>query len=273
MRVPDLIRKKERGEKIVMLTAYDASMARILDRAGVDALLVGDSAGMVMMGHATTLPVTLEAMILFTECVARATHHALVVADLPFLTYQTSVADAVRNAGALLQKGGAAAVKLEGGHAVADVVKRLTEVGIPVMGHLGLMPQSVHATGGFRRQATSAEAQQRLLEEAQELEAAGAFAVVLESIPEALAEAVTKHLRIPTIGIGAGPHCDGQVLVTHDLVGLSGGRVPPFARQYAALGEALLEAARAYAGDVRAGILPEPAKAAHVKAAPGAQRT
>lgn len=255
LRVPDLIQRKQRGEKIAMLTAYDASMAGILNHAGIDVLLVGDSAGMVMLGHSTTIPVTLDAMVLFAKAVSRAATHALVVADLPFLTYQADAAEAVRNAGRLLQEGGAAAVKLEGGRPVLSVIERLVSIGIPVMGHLGLLPQSVHQTGGFRRQATAPEDQRQLLEDARAIEQAGAFALVLESIPGDVAEKVTKQLRIPTIGIGAGPHCDGQVLVTHDLLGLSE-NPPPFAKQYAALGAAMLKAASAYAEDVRTGRFP-----------------
>src|SRR5688500_17584494 len=227
VRVPDFKERKRRGEKIAMLTAYDATMARLLDRAGVDALLVGDSVGMVMLGHDTTIPVTLDDMVHHTKAVCRGTERALVVADMPFLTYQVSASEAVRNAGRLIQEGGAAAVKLEGGRAVVDVVKRLVDVGIPVMGHLGLLPQSVHKAGGFRRQATRPADAETLLEDAVALEAAGAFALVLEAIPPAVARTVTSRLEIPTLGIGAGPECDGQVLVSHDMLGLFDGFVPP----------------------------------------------
>lgn len=256
VRVPDLRARKQRGEKIVMLTAYDASMARWLDRAGIDVLLVGDSLGMVVMGCETTLPVTMEAMLHHVRAVVRGARRALVVADMPFLSYRVSVAEAIRNAGRLLQEGGAAAVKLEGGRPVLDVVTRLVEAGIPVMGHLGLVPQSVHQLGGFRRQAQDEEEAEQLLEDARALERAGAFAVVLESIPAELARTVTEQLRIPTIGIGAGPHCDGQVLVCYDAFGLYEGAVPPFVKQYARLGELMREAARAYAEDVRRGRFP-----------------
>jgi len=256
VRVPDLKAMKRRGEKIVMLTAYDASMARLLDRAGVDVLLVGDSLGMVIMGCENTLPVTLEAMLHHVRAVRRGARRALVVADMPFMSYQVSVAEAVRNAGRLIQEGGASAVKLEGGRPVLDVVRRLTEIGIPVMGHLGLVPQSVHQLGGFRPRARDEREAERLLEEARELEQAGAFALVLESIPAEVARSVTQALSIPTIGIGAGPHCDGQVLVSYDIFGLYQGPVPPFVKQYARLGELMVEAARAYAEDVRQGRFP-----------------
>jgi 3-methyl-2-oxobutanoate hydroxymethyltransferase len=256
VRVPDLKAMKRRGEKIVMLTAYDASMARLLDRAGVDVLLVGDSLGMVIMGCENTLPVTLEAMLHHVRAVRRGARRALVVADMPFMSYQVSVAEAVRNAGRLIQEGGASAVKLEGGRPVLDVVRRLTEIGIPVMGHLGLVPQSVHQLGGFRPRARDEREAERLVEEARELEQAGAFALVLESIPAEVARSVTQALSIPTIGIGAGPHCDGQVLVSYDIFGLYEGPVPPFVKQYARLGELMVEAARAYAEDVRQGRFP-----------------
>jgi 3-methyl-2-oxobutanoate hydroxymethyltransferase len=260
VRTTHLIEKKARGEKIVMLTAYDATMAALFDGAGVDVLLVGDSLGMVVMGCETTLPVTLEAMIHHTRAVCRGARRALVVADLPFLTYQASVADAVRNAGRLLQEGGAAAVKLEGGRAVLEAVSRLVSVGIPVLGHLGLLPQSVHQVGGFRRQAQGEAEAERLLDEAVALEEAGAFALVLEAIPEWVAARVTERLTIPTIGIGAGRHCDGQVLVCHDMLGLTVGAAPSFVKQYAQLGAAATKAVKAYAADVRAGKFPAPRK-------------
>jgi len=256
VRVRDLLEKKRRGERIVMLTVYDATMARLLDRAGIDVFLVGDSLGMVIQGHSTTLPVTLDAVLHHTKAVTRGTKRAFVVADMPFLTYQVSVPEAVHNAGRLIQEGGAAAVKLEGGRAVLEVVERLVEAGIPVMGHLGLMPQHVHELSGFRMQAKDQRDANRLLEEARMLEHAGAFAVVLESIPDEVAERVTAELSIPTIGIGAGPHCDGQVLVSYDAFGLNDESVPPFVKQYAQLGEQMVEAAREYAADVREGRFP-----------------
>ena len=256
IRVPDLKEKKRRGEKIVVLTAYDATMARLFERAGIDVLLVGDSLGNVIMGCETTLPVTLDVMVHHTRAVSRGARRSLVVADMPFLTYQVTVPEAVRNAGRLLQEGGAAAVKIEGGRPMLETVERLVDVGIPVMGHLGLTPQSVHQLGGYRQQARAEQEAVRLLEDARALEQAGAFSLVLESIPADVAAAVTAALSIPTIGIGAGPHCDGQVLVSYDAFGLFEGPVPPFVKQYARLGELLTTAAAAYAEDVREGRYP-----------------
>ena len=253
IRTTDLREKKRRGEKIAVLTAYDATMARLLERAGVDVLLVGDSVGMVMLGYDTTVPVTLDAMIHHTSAVSRGAKHALIVADMPFLTYQVSLSEAVRNAGRLVQEGGAAAVKIEGGRAVLDVVARLVNIGIPVMGHLGLTPQSVHQMGGHVKQATHPREAMELRADALALERAGAFAIVLESIPSELAGFVTADVGIPTIGIGAGPDCDGQVLVSHDILGLFDEFVPPFVKQYAQLSETVVSATRAYVDDVRAG--------------------
>jgi 3-methyl-2-oxobutanoate hydroxymethyltransferase len=261
VRVPDLKDQKRRGEKIAMLTAYDATIARLLDQAGVDVLLVGDTLGVVVLGYETTLPVTLDEMLHHTRAVARGAQRALVVADMPFLTYQVSPAEAVRNAGRLLKDGGAAAVKLEGGRAVIDVVKRLVDVGIPVMAHLGLLPQSIHQMGGFVRQGTRPEQAERLLADAAALEEAGAFAVVLESIPFDLAKACTMHVGFPTIGIAAGPDCDGQVLVSYDMLGLFD-PAPPFVKEYARIGELIVNAARAYVEDVRGGRYPQPARSA-----------
>ena len=252
VRVPDLRAMKERGEKISVLTAYDSTMARLLDRAGIDVILVGDSVGMVVLGFDNTLPVTLDMMIHHTSAVSRGAKRALIVADMPFLTFQLSMEEAMRNAGRLIQEGGAAAVKIEGGRHIVDTTKRLVDIGIPVMGHLGLTPQSVHQLGGFRPQGRDSETAERLLKDADVLEKAGAFAIVLESIPADLAGRVTASLKIPTIGIGAGPQCDGQVLVSYDLLGLSE-NPPPFARQHAHLAEQILSAARAYIEDVRAG--------------------
>jgi 3-methyl-2-oxobutanoate hydroxymethyltransferase len=256
LRVPDLALMKEQGERIVMLTAYDATMARLFDRAGIDVLLVGDSLGHVILGLETTIQVTLDAIVHHTLAVTRGANRALVVADMPFLTYQVTTGQAMRNAARLFQQGGAAAVKLEGGRAVADTVQRLTEAGLPVMGHIGLTPQHVHRLGGMRQQARDDEAARGLILDALALEDAGAFAVVLEAIPDAVAEAVTSRLRIPTIGIGAGPHCDGQVLVSYDALGLFDTFVPPFVKQYAQLGEIVLSAAKNYADDVRHGTYP-----------------
>lgn len=256
LRIRDFQEKKQRGEKLAMLTVYDATMARMLDRAGIDALLVGDSLGMVIEGHDSTLPVTLDAVLHHTQAVARGTRRALVIADMPFLTYQLTTNDAVRNAGRLIQEGGAAAVKLEGGRVIGEVVARLVETGIPVMGHLGLLPQHVHQLSGYRMQAKSEPEAEQLVEDAKALEEAGAFSIVLESIPAEVARMVTGELRIPTIGIGAGPFCDGQVLVSYDAFGLNDQSVPPFVRQYAHLGELMVEAAKAYAQDVRCGRFP-----------------
>jgi len=256
VRVPDLALMKERRERIVMLTAYDATMARLLDRAGVDLLLVGDSLGNVILGLDTTVPVTLDAMVHHTRAVARGARRALVVADMPFLTYQVSPEDALRNAARLFQEGGAAAVKVEGGRPVTAVVRRLTDAGMPVMGHLGLTPQHVHRLGGMRRQGGNADAAETLLWDALALEQAGAFAVVLEAIPDSLAETITSRLKIPTIGIGAGPRCDGQVLVSHDMLGLFDTFVPPFAKQYACLADLIVTAARDYTDEVRRGDFP-----------------
>jgi 3-methyl-2-oxobutanoate hydroxymethyltransferase len=219
---------------------------------------VGDSLGHVILGLDTTIPVTLDAVIHHTLAVTRGANRALVVADMPFLTYPVTAKQAMRNASRLFQEGGAAAVKLEGGRAIADTVRRLTTAGLPVMGHVGLTPQHVHRLGGMRQQARNDEAAQELILDALALEDAGAFAVVLEAIPDTVAEAVTSRLRIPTIGIGAGPHCDGQVLVSYDILGLFDRFVPPFVKQYAQLGDAILGAAKNYADDVRQGMYPKP---------------
>lgn len=251
VRVPDLRAMKDRGERIAVWTAYDFTMARLLDRAGIDVILVGDSVGMVALGYDTTLPVTLDMMIHHTRAVSRGAKRALIVADMPFLTYQLSVEEAMRNAGRLIQEGGAAAVKIEGGKQIVDTAKRLVDIGVPVMGHLGLTPQSVHQLGGFRPQGRETGSADRLLQDAEILEKAGVFAIVLESIPAELAGRVSTSLKIPTIGIGAGPHCDGQVLVSYDALGLSE-VVPPFVKQYAQLGEQIVSAAKAYIEDVRA---------------------
>jgi 3-methyl-2-oxobutanoate hydroxymethyltransferase len=254
---PSLRARKARGERIAVLTAYDATMARLLERAGVDVLLVGDSVGMVVLGYESTIPVTLDDMVHHTRAVVRGASRALVVADMPFLACHTGADEAVRHAGRLVQEGGAAAVKVEGGAAVAAVVGRIVDAGIPVMGHLGLLPQSVHRTGGYHRQATTPDAAAALVSDARALEAAGAFAIVLESIPPDVARTVTAALAIPTIGIGAGADCDGQVLVSSDMLGLFDGAVPSFVRQYARLADTIVEAARQYVGDVHARRFPE----------------
>ena len=258
VRVPDFAEKKRRGEKLVMLTAYDATIARLFDHAGVDALLVGDSLGTVILGEDTTLTVTLDAVLHHAKAVSRGATRPLIVADMPFMTYQVNADEAVRNAGRLLQEGGAAAVKLEGGRPVIDTVARIVEAGIPVMGHLGLLPQSVHAIGGYRRPSMSAAASRALLDDARALETAGAFALVLEAIPAEIAREVTSQLSIPTIGNGAGPDCDGQILVSYDMLGLFDQFVPSFVKQYAHLAETILTATQQYAEDVRQGKFPEP---------------
>ncbi len=256
IRISHILAKKQSGKKITMLTAYDATMARLLDRSGVDMLLVGDSLGTVILGYETTLPVTLEAMIHHSRAVSNGAQRALVVADMPFLTYQASVTEAVHNAGRLLQEGGAAAVKLEGGLPIADTVRRLVDVGIPVMGHLGLTPQSVHLLGGYRAVGKVQDEADGIMQGARALEQAGAFALVLEMVPNSVAEAVTAALKIPTIGIGAGPACDGQVLVSYDAFGLFDSFVPRFVKQYAKLGEALTAAAQEYVAEVEQGRFP-----------------
>jgi len=225
--------KKERGEIITMLTAYDYPTAMAMDKAGVDSILVGDSLAMVVLGYENTLPVTMEEMLHHCRAVARGAKTALLVGDMPFMSYQVSVEEAVRNAGRFLQQGGMDAVKLEGGRERADAIRAITGAGIPVMGHIGLTPQSVHQLGGFRAQGKTASSAKRLVEDAMILEEAGCFSIVLESVPARLAELISKRLSIPTIGIGAGNGCDGQVLVTHDLLGLFDRFTPKFVKQYA----------------------------------------
>jgi 3-methyl-2-oxobutanoate hydroxymethyltransferase len=258
--VPEIVKAKASGRPIVALTAYDFPFARIADAAGVDLLLGGDSLGMVVQGHDNTLPVTMDEMVYHTRMVARARCRALLVADLPFLSYQVCPTDAVANAGRLIKEGGAEAVKLEGGAAVAQTIERIASVDIPVMGHVGLTPQSVHRMGGHkvqgRRRGQAAGQRERLIDDALAVEAAGAFAIVLEGIPLDLAAEITAQLAIPTIGIGAGPHCDGQILVLHDVLGLSERASPRFAKRYADLWTAARGAVAAYAGEVRGGAFP-----------------
>ena len=242
-------------EKLAMLTAYDASVARIMDWCGINALLVGDSLGMVMLGHSDTLRVTLDDMVRHCAAVCRGAENALVVCDMPWLSYHTSPDDAVRNAGRLVSEGGAQAVKLEGGADFAPVVRALVRASIPVMGHLGLTPQSVNAMGGYRVQGKTQAQAQQLLNDARALQEAGAFALVLECVPAPLAARVTRELAIPTIGIGAGPDCDGQVLVWQDMLGLTD-RTPKFVRQFAPVGETMRQAFRDYAQSVREGSFP-----------------
>ena len=251
-----LRQKKERGEKIAMLTAYDYPTALALDRAGIDSILVGDSLGMVVLGYENTLPVTMDEMIHHCRAVARGSKSALLIGDMPFLSYQVSAQEAVRNAGRFLQQGGMDAVKLEGGRERLEAVRLIVGAGIPVMGHLGLTPQSVHMLGGFRPQGRTAASAGRLLEDALLLEEAGCFSLVLESVPARLAELVSKRLSIPTMGIGAGLGCDGQVLVLHDLLGLFDRFTPKFARQYAHLNAVMRNAFDEFIADVQAGRFP-----------------
>jgi 3-methyl-2-oxobutanoate hydroxymethyltransferase len=251
-----VVELKRRGEPIAVVTAYDFPTARLADEAGVEILLVGDSLGTVVLGYESTLPVTMADMLHHVRAVTRARPSALVVADMPFLSYQASVEEAVRNAGRFVQEGGADAVKLEGGERVAPAVRRIVEIGIPVMGHLGLTPQSLLVFGGYKVQARGPAEQDRLLGEARLLETCGCFALVLEGIPARLGEAVSRELAIPTIGIGAGPGCDGQVLVSHDLLGLYHGRSPKFVRRYADLSGTMRDAFTRYVGDVKARRFP-----------------
>ncbi len=251
-----IVDMKARGEKIAMLTAYDFTMSRILDSAGIDILLVGDSAGNVMMGHETTLPVTMDQMVFMTSTVVRGAARCLVVADLPFMAYQVTAEEALRNAGRLMQEAGAHAVKLEGGSTVAHTVRKIVDAGIPVMGHLGLTPQSIYKFGTYKVRATDPDEAGQLIADARLLQEAGCFAVVLEKIPQALAAQVTAALSIPTIGIGAGPACDGQVLVMHDMLGLTKDFKPRFIRRYLELHESIGSAVGRYVADVRSGGFP-----------------
>lgn len=253
-----LRKKKARGEPITMLTAYDYATALAVDKAGIDSILVGDSLGMVMLGYETTLPVTMEDMLHHCRAVSRGAHYALLIGDMPFMSFQTSAIEAVKNAGRFLQEAGMDAVKLEGGSERLEAVRSIISAGIPVMGHLGLTPQSVHQFGGFRAQGKTAEAAQRLIEDALALEEAGCFALVLETIPARLARLVSERLQIPSVGIGAGPGCDGQVLVTHDLLGLFDRFTPGFVKKYADLNAEMAQAFAAYREDVEEGGFPAP---------------
>jgi 3-methyl-2-oxobutanoate hydroxymethyltransferase len=259
--VRDLRALKERGDRFAMLTAYDYPTGRILDEAGIPVILVGDSLAQNVLGYTTTLPVTMEEMLHHTRAVARGATNALLVADMPFLSYQTSVEEGIRNAGRFLKEGGAHAVKLEG--AMLDLTAALVDRGIPVMGHLGLTPQSVHAMGGYRVQGRSEEDATRLLEDSHALDKSGIFSLVLEGIPEDLARRMTEGVSVPTIGIGAGPHCDAQVLVLTDLLGLGFGGYPKFAKPYVDLRAAITEAARSFASEVATGTFPDDAHSYH----------
>ncbi len=264
--VKTLLQMKQRGEKIAMMTAYDFPTANLLDSAGMHILLVGDSLGMVVQGHQTTLPVTLDNMVYHTEMVARAAKHAMVVADMPFLTASVSAEQTLLHAGKLMQATGCQGVKLEGGEQFAKSVSQLVQAGIPVMGHIGLTPQSVHALGGFSVQGRTKEAATQMLRDALALEAAGAFAIVLEAVPTEVAQIITHRLTIPTIGIGAGASCDGQVLVFHDMVGYTSGYIPKHNKRYSNLAELISSAAKTYIEDVSAGIFPGEEQSVHLRA-------
>jgi 3-methyl-2-oxobutanoate hydroxymethyltransferase len=255
--LPELAAMKQRGDRIVMVTAYDAPGARFAEDAGIDIVLVGDTAAMVVLGHeGTTVPVTVEEMLFLTRTVARNTNRPIVVADMPFGSYQVSDEDAVRNAIRFVKEGGADAVKLEGGGPMVSRARSIVEAGIPVMGHVGLTPQSATMLGGFKTQGKTAEAARRLVADAHALEVAGCMSIVLEAIPAPVAARITAELAIPTIGIGAGADCDGQVLVYHDLLGLTEGHLPRFVKRYANLSREIRDALEAYAGDVRSGAFP-----------------
>jgi 3-methyl-2-oxobutanoate hydroxymethyltransferase len=254
--VPAVRARKGQGPKLAMLTAYDATMARLLDEGGADILLVGDSLGMVVQGLPNTLPVTVDEICYHGRAVARATRRAQLVGDLPFMSFQVSAERALEAAGRLLKEGGFEAVKLEGGEVVAEQVRRIVAAGIPVMGHVGLTPQSVHAMGGFRVQGKTEDAAARVLGDAQALEQAGAYSIVLEGLPADLGRRITESLDIPTIGIGAGPHCDGQVLVCYDFLGMYRDVKPKFVKRFAELGDAVVEATRRYVSEVQSGEFP-----------------
>src|SRR5712664_1020723 len=268
--VPDLLQRKtqaagspSKSERITCLTAYDYPTARLLDEAGVDVILVGDSLGMVVLGQESTLAVTIDEMLHHTRAVRRGTRRALVVADMPYGSYHTDLSESLHNAMRFVKEAGAEAVKVEGGERRLELISRLTEAEIPVMGHVGLTPQSVNALGGYRVQGKTADAAEQLIRDARAVEAAGAFAVVLEAVPRELAAQISQELRIPTIGIGAGPDCDGQILVVHDLLGLTFGQTPKFARKYANVGEIISSAVLTYCEDVRSGNFPSDRESYH----------
>jgi 3-methyl-2-oxobutanoate hydroxymethyltransferase len=271
--VPELLQRKSMAadstnkKKITCLTAYDYPTARLMDEAGVDVVLVGDSVAMVVLGYESTLPLTMEESLHHTKAVRRGVQRALVVADMPFGTYQGDVNEAVKNAVRFVKEAGAEAVKVEGGERRLEVIARLTEAEIPVMGHVGLTPQSVNAMGGYRVQGKTAGGAEQLLRDARAVEAAGAFSIVLEGIPRELAAEITKSVRIPTIGIGAGPDCDGQILVLHDLLGLTFQEPPKFARRYANVSEMISQAVREYCADVQGGSFPSDAESYHAPSA------
>ena len=263
--ISDIKDMKARGEKIPMITAYDYTSARIVDESGIPMILVGDSLGQVMLGYDSTVPVTMDEMIHHTKTVARGSRNALIVGDMPFMSYQTGSTDALRNAARFLQEAGAQTVKLEGGVAMASTVQRLVSSGIPVMGHIGLTPQSVNQLGGYKVQGKTLKTAVRVMEDARALETAGAFAIVLECVPESLSKLITNRLSIPTIGIGAGRECDGQVQVFHDMLGMINDFVPKHAKRYATLGDTIAGSLRQYAAEVREQSFPGPDHSYHLK--------
>jgi 3-methyl-2-oxobutanoate hydroxymethyltransferase len=278
--VPELLQRKtstagsvESFKKIVCLTAYDYPTARLLDEAGVDVILVGDSLAMVALGYDSTLPVTLDEMIHHARAVRRGTKRALLVADMPFGSYHSDTAESLRNAVRFVKEAGVEAVKVEGGERRLELIARLTEAEIPVMGHIGLTPQSVNALGGYRVQGKTTDGAEQLLRDARAVEAAGAFAIVLEAVPRELAAQITRELRIPTIGIGAGPDCDGQILVVHDMLGLTFDQTPKFARKYANIGEVITSAVHSYCEDVRSGTFPSDRESYHSRSSNKADKS
>ncbi|MGQ9509403.1 MAG: 3-methyl-2-oxobutanoate hydroxymethyltransferase [Thermodesulfobacteriota bacterium] len=260
----DIQRMKREGRKITMLTAYDYPTALLEDRAGIDIILVGDSVGMTVLGYENTIPVTMEEMIHHTKAVSRGAKYALIIGDMPFMSYNTSEREAIINAGRFMKEGGADAVKLEGGASVKDIVMAIVKAGIPVMGHIGLTPQTISMLGGFKVQGKDAQTAQRIIEDALLIEEAGAFSVLLEAIPAPIAKRITERLTIPTIGIGAGAHCDGQVLVVHDLLGLFDRFTPKFAKRYVNLSELMLQAFETYREEVLNGIFPTDEHSFHI---------
>ena len=265
MTVKDIRFRKGSPQKITMLTCYDYSFAVLLDALGIDMLLVGDSLGMVVLGYESTVPVTMEEMLHHAKAVARGAKNALVIGDMPFMSYQTCPEDAIRNAGHFLKEGGCHAVKVEGGTQVSDTIAAMVKAGIPVMGHIGLTPQTASSLGGFKVQGRDLDSARRLLEDARAVEEAGAFSIVLECIPSQVSRLITENLSIPTIGIGAGPHCDGQVLVTHDLLGMFKRFKPSFVKQYASLAPVIEGAVAAFKEEVNSGRFPDEAHSFHLK--------
>jgi len=260
----DIQTMKKEGKKITMLTAYDYPMAQLEDRAGIEIILVGDSLGMTVLGYENTIPVTMDEMIHHTKAVTRGAKYALIIGDMPFMSYNTSERDAILNAGRFMKEGGADAVKLEGGASVKDIVRAIVKAGIPVMGHIGLTPQTISMLGGFKVQGKDAQAAQKIIDDALSLEEAGAFSVILESVPAPVSRRVTERLKVPTIGIGAGVHCDGQVLVVHDILGLFDRFTPKFAKRYVNLSELIFKAVESYREEVSKGTFPTDQHSFHI---------